>query len=218
MNDKRATTKFKVKIMRLLILYFSLYFNPLFSQDSSYLKVHFLYGSKPLKAYKNEPKWFGGILGGHVGIESDSGKILNFLPVGKFHIFPKNKDKHGTYALYSSAQFYGYFGGNPDFVKKTVVFIPISKQQKIQFDSLTNAYLKNTPYDYAFLGIRCGAASYEVLGQLGILPKYTLNKTKRLIIYPRKLRKRLLKKAMNNGWTIVRKQGSNQRKWEKEGF
>jgi hypothetical protein len=199
-----------------LFLFFLLYFNSLFSQDSTYLKVHFLYGSKPLKVYKNEPKWFGGILGGHVGLESDAGKILNFLPVGKFHIFPKRKDKHAAYALYSSAQFYGYFGGNPDSVKKATVFIPITKQQKIQFDSISKAYLEKTPYDYALLGFRCGAASYEILGQLGILPKYSLNKTLRTIIYPRKLRKRLLKKAVKNGWTIVIKQGSVQRKWEKD--
>jgi hypothetical protein len=197
-------------------LLFLIYFNSLFSQDSTYLKVHFLYGSKPLKADKGEPKWFGGILGGHVGLESDSGKILNFLPVGKFHIFPKKKNKHGAYALYSSAQFYGYFGGNPDSVKKATVFIPLSKQQKIEFDSITNAYLKTTPYDYSLFGFRCGAASYEILGQLGLLPKYSFNKTLRTIIYPRKLRKRLLKKATDNAWTIVRKQGSVQRKWEKD--
>ncbi len=199
-----------------LFLLISLHFNSLFSQDSSYLKVHFLYGSKPLKAYKNEPKWFGGILGGHVGLESDSGKILNFLFVEKFHIFPKKKHKTGAYVLYSSAQFYGYFGGNPDAVKKATVLVPISKQQKMQFDGITESYLKTTPYDYALFGIRCGAASYEVLGQLGILPKYTFGKTKRTIIYPRKLRKRLLKKATENGWTIDRKQGSDRRKWEKD--
>lgn len=57
-----------------------------YSQDSAYLKVHFLYGSKPLKKYKaTEQKWFGGILGGHVGIEGDDDKIVNFLPKGKFH-------------------------------------------------------------------------------------------------------------------------------------
>jgi hypothetical protein len=197
-------------------LLFLIYFNSLLSQDSIYLKIHFLYGSKPLKAYKNEPKWFGGILGGHVGLESDSGKILNFLPVGKFHIFPKKKDKHGAYALYSSAQFYGYFGGNPDSVKKTTVFIPISKQQKMEFDSISKAYLESTPYDYALFGLRCGAASYKILGQLGILPKYTFGKTLRTITHPRKLRKRLLKKTTENGWKIVRKQGSDRRKWEKD--
>jgi hypothetical protein len=199
-----------------LILLVSVYFNSLFSQDSTYLKVHFLYGSKPLKTYKNEPKWFGGILGGHVGLESDTGKILNFLPIGKFHILPKKKKKHGAYALYSVAQFYGYFGGNPDSVKKATVFIPISKQQKIEFDSITKAYLEKTPYDYAFFGFRCGAASHEILGQLGILPKYSFNKTLRTIIYPRKLRKRLLKKAAENDWAIVKKEGSVRRKWEKD--
>jgi hypothetical protein len=117
---------------------------------------------------------------------------------------------------YSLAQFYGYFGGNPDSVKKTTVFIPLSKQQKMQFDSLSKAYLEKTPYDYAFLGFRCGAASYEILGQLGIVPKYSLNKTLRTIIYPRKLRKRLLKKAVENDWVIVRKQGCVKRKWEKD--
>jgi hypothetical protein len=199
-----------------LFLFFLLYFNSLFSQDSDYLKVHFLYGSKPLKAHKNEPKWFGGILGGHVGLESDSGKILNFLPVGKFHIFPKRKHKHGAYALYSSAQFYGYFGGNPDSVKKVTVSIPITKQQKIQFDSINKAYLEKTPYDYALFGFRCGAASYEILGQLSIMPKYNSTKTWWTILYPRKLRKRLLKKAVENNWTIVRKAGSARRKWEKD--
>jgi hypothetical protein len=199
-----------------LSLLFLLNFNSLFSQDSTYLKVHFLYGSKPLKAYKNEPRWFGGILGGHVGIESDSGKILNFLYVGRPHIFPQKKNKHGAYTLYSSAQFYGYFGGNPDSVKKTMVFVPISELQKIQFDSIAKAYLNKPPYDYAFFGFRCGAASYEILGQLGILPKYSLNKTLRTIIYPRKLRKRLLKKAMDNHWAIASKQGSDRRKWEKD--
>jgi hypothetical protein len=203
--------------MRLfLFLFLSFYFNPLFSQDSTYLKIHFLYGSKPFNAYKNEPKWFGGILGGHVDIESDSGKILNFLFTGKVRIFPKQVGKSGFYALYSSAQFYEYLGGHSDSVKKTTVFIPISKQQKIQFDSLTNAYLTQTPYDYAFFGIRCGAASYEILGQLGIVPKHNLTKTWWTILYPKKLRKRLLKKAVSNNWVIVKKQGSNRRKWEKE--
>jgi hypothetical protein len=199
-----------------LFLFFLLYFNCLFSQDSSYLKVHFLYGSKPLKAYKNEPKWFGGILGGHVGIESDSGKILNFLFTRKARIFPKKVGKNGFYALYSPVQFYGYFGGNPDSVKKATVLIPISKQQKMQFDNITNAYLTETPYDYAFFGMRCGAAAYEILGQLSIMPKYNSTKTWWTILYPRKLRKRLLKKAVNNDWVIVRKQGSNRRKWEKD--
>src|SRR3954451_1597248 len=65
------------------------------SQDSSVIKVHFLYGSKPFRKYKDtEPKWFGGMLGGHVGIETDSGQILNFTPRGSFHWLAKKDSLH----------------------------------------------------------------------------------------------------------------------------
>ena len=78
-----------------------------YSQDPTYLKVHFLYGSKPLKKYKDtEQKWFGGVLGGHVGIEGDSDKIVNFLPSGKFHWFTKKDNNHSTYAIHSVENFY----------------------------------------------------------------------------------------------------------------
>ncbi|MBX7224984.1 MAG: hypothetical protein K1X55_03075 [Chitinophagales bacterium] len=188
---------------------------PAFSQDSTFLKVHFLYGSKPLKKYKEtEPKWFGGILGGHVGIEGDSNKIVNFLPNGKVHFIAKKKDKHSTYAIHSEENFYAILGGNPDSVKKAIVYIPISVQQKQKFDSITSDYLIETPYDYAFFGMRCGAASHDILGQLEIMPNYRYGKTARKIFYPKKLRRRLFKKATANNWMILRQDGSPKRKWE----
>jgi hypothetical protein len=74
-----------------------------YAQDTAYLKVHFLYGSKPLKKFRDtEQKWFGGILGGHVGIEGDSDRIVNFLPSGKFHWFAKKNELHSTYAIHSA--------------------------------------------------------------------------------------------------------------------
>ena len=188
-----------------------------YSQDTTYLKVHFLYGSKPLKKYKDtEQKWFGGILGGHVGIEGDSNRIVNFLPSGKFHWFAKKANRHSTYAIHSVDNFYAILGGNPDSVKKAIVYIPVTRQQKQQFDSITIEYLKQTPYDYAFIGMRCGAATYDILGKLNILPNYTYRKTYKKIFYPKKLRKRLFKKADKNNWTIVRKDGSRKRKWEQD--
>jgi hypothetical protein len=55
--------------------------NSITAQDSTAIKIHFLYGSKPAKEYKDvEQKWFGGMYGGHAGIEIDSNQILNFLP------------------------------------------------------------------------------------------------------------------------------------------
>jgi hypothetical protein len=107
-------------------------------------------------------------------------------------------------------------GGDPDSVKKAFVYIPVTRQQKQKFDSIATEYLKQTPYDYALLGMRCGAAAYEILGQLGILTRYSYSKTYKKIFYPKKLRKTLFKKATENGWTIVRQDGSSKRKWEQD--
>src|SRR6476659_2148020 len=66
---------------------------PAISQDT--LKVNFLYGSKPKWDYRDtEKSWFGGVLGGHVGIEGDSGKILNFINKGNFHVFSNKNNMH----------------------------------------------------------------------------------------------------------------------------
>lgn len=168
-----------------------------------------------MKQFKNtEPKWFGGKLGGHVGIQGDSALILNFLPSGKFHWFAHNKERHSVYVESSVPEFYSILGGNADSVKKAIVYIPVTEQQRQKFDSLSITYLNQSPYDYALFGMRCGAASYEVLGQLNILPAYSKSKTYKLIFYPKKLRKRLFKKANENGWTIEKQEGSTKRIWE----
>jgi len=181
------------------------------------LKVHFLYGSKPLKKYKaTEQKWFGGMLGGHVGIEGDSGSILNFVPNGRFHWFTRSDNKHSRYTIYSYDRFYSVMGGDPDSNKKAIVYIPITQQQKQKFDSISIAYLQVIPYDYALFGMRCAAAAYDILGQLDIFPAYCHSRTWKKILYPKKLRKRVFKKAAANHWKIVRQDGSHRRKWEKD--
>lgn len=181
------------------------------------MKVHFLYGSRPFKKYKGvEPKWFGGILGGHVGIEGDSGRVVNFLPKGKFHWIASKKEKHGRFATHEVESFYSILGGDPDSVKMAIVYIPVSADQRSRFVRLTKSYLADTPYDYALFGMRCGAAAYDILGQLSILPAYSHAKTARKIFYPKKLRRRLFKMAEKNGWSIYRKEGSIRRKWEKD--
>ena len=204
-------------MQRILIILTCLFSFCSLAQDSMYLKVHFLYGSKPLKKYNStESKWFGGVLGGHVGIEGDSGKIVNFVPYGKFHWVDKKENVNSKYTVHSYQGFYSILGGNPDSVKKAVVYIPVTLEKKHKFDSITQVYLKKSPYDYAFIGMRCGAAAYEILGQLNILPAYSKKKTYRKIFYPKKLRKRLFKKAKKNNWLIVRMHGSKKRKWEKD--
>lgn len=197
----------------LFILILSSYF--LKAQDSSILKVHFLYGSKPKKEFRDtEHKWFGGKLGGHVGIEGYENNVLNFVPAGKFHIIHKENNRHSAFVTHSVNSFYSLFGGQANKMKKTIILIPISASQKAKFDSISRSYITQTPYDYAFIGKRCGSAAYDILSQLDILPRYGHGKTFMKIFYPKKLRKRLLKKANSYNWKIIRKKGTSTRKWE----
>ena len=143
-------------------------------------------------------------------------KGVNFLPNGKFHWFAKKDDRHSLYAVHSVNSFYEILGGEAENVKSAIVYIPVTLQQKQKFDSIAAAYLEQTPYDYALFGMRCGAAAYEILGQLNILTDYSIKITSRKIFYPKKLRKRLLRLAERNGWTVINQDGSERRKWEKD--
>lgn len=185
--------------------------------DTAYIKVLFLYGSKPAKGFKQEePKWFGGMLGGHAGIEGAQDSVLSFVPNGKFHWVAKKGNLHSSYIVSSESGFWQILGCHEDSVKKAIVVIPVTTAQKQKFDSVQQAYLQNTPYDYAFIGMRCGAAAYDILAQLNILKPYSYTRTYSKIFYPEKLRSRLFSIAQQNGWAIIRQQGSSRRKWEKD--
>ncbi|MCB0397093.1 MAG: hypothetical protein KDD36_10585 [Flavobacteriales bacterium] len=185
-----------------------------FAQDT--LNVHFLYGSRPAWKFRDEEvTWFGGKWGSHVGVEGEKDQIVNFLPRGKFHLFAKKNNRHSMFASIKEKSFYALFGGEPDSMKKAVFHIPVTPFQKHCFDSITAAYLANSPYDYAFVGMRCGAAGYDILSQLDILTKYSYRKTYRRIFYPRRLRKRLFRKAREKGWKVETREGTARRKWER---
>ena len=210
---------FRRKKKKILFILFSLLiiFNSATSQDTTLIKVHFLYGSKPAKQYRDsERKWFGGILGGHVGIETNHDQVLNFMRDSKFHLIARKKEKHSRFAIHTTDRFWGIFGSPGETVKKATVIIPVSRQQKNKLDSIQQVYTIQTPYDYAFIGMRCGAATYEILAQMNILRAHAYRKTFLKIFYPKKLRKRLLKKAQENNWTILRQDGTPRRKWERD--
>ncbi len=212
-NERKISTIIKrTTIVALLLLTVAMSY----AQDTAYIRVHFLYGSKPLQKFKHiEPRWFGGILGGHVGIEAADNQILNFIPHGRFRLVAQNKTRHSRYVVDSFHQFYSRLGGqNPDSTKQAIVIIPVTLQQKKKFDSIAMSYLERTPYDYAFIGMRCGAATYEILARLGIMKRFSRAKTITSIAYPKKIRKRLLRKAARNGWTVIRQEGTSRRKWE----
>jgi hypothetical protein len=201
--------------MRWLILFFfSVLSFASYSQDS--IKVQFLYGSRPLKKHKDtEKKWFGGILGGHVGIEGESGKFYSFEIDGKNKIF-NGKRNNSIYKIETGEEFWNVMKTKEDSVKRTTIIVPVNKLQRQKFDSIASAYLKEVPYCYAVFGMRCAASTYDILAQMGIFPKHSRFKTSMKIFYPRRLRKRLLKKAENSHWTIIRKEGTPKRKWERD--
>lgn len=209
--------KFRGIVVMVVVFFMCIPSADLLAQDSTTIKVHFLYGSKPHPDYKKEErKWFGGKLGGHVGIEIDSALIINFVPQGKYHIIGNGKNPHGKYMLHTPHMFWQILGNQEADVKKLSIEIPVSAWQRGILDSLSQAYLNATPYDYAFLGMRCGAATYEMLAQADLLKEWKQGKTWRKIFYPRKLRKRLLKLAQVHGWNMIREEGTDRRIWEKD--
>lgn len=206
---------FKISFVVLFVCQFSL----LAADTTAYIKVHFLYGSKPKREFRdNEQSWFGGIHGGHVGIEIDTNLVIDFVPSGEFHLVEHPNNKHSRFATHTLQQFWELFGSDSGDVKRTSVSIPITKAQKILLDSIVEKYTSEVPYDYAFIGMRCAAAAYDVLAQFNLMKKHSRVRTYCGNFYPKLFRKRLLRKAKKEGWVIRRESGSPKRKWEKDNF
>lgn len=204
--------------MRWLILWCTSFcFVTSYSQDSPFIKVQFIYGSRPLKKFREtEKKWFGGILGGHVGIEGDSGKFYSFEIKGRNKIFADGRRNNSVYKIETAEEFWNVMETKEDSLKTATIVVPISQTQKQRFDSITYAYSNQVPYCYAVFGMRCGASTYDILAELGIFPQHSRFTTCMKIFYPRRLRKRLIAKAQTNNWTIIRKEGTPKRKWERD--
>ena len=134
--------------------------------------VHFAYGSKPKKAFKEtERKQFVGLMGWTCVDRSQGRQHFEFFTQGKVSlVFKKFKQAFCLCHTYRK-WFLQHFSDNTDSEKRAIVYIPITQQQIV-----TVAYLKQTPNDYAFLGRRCGTASYEILSQLKIAPTYSNSK------------------------------------------
>jgi hypothetical protein len=200
----------------ILVLLFFL-FNNLVGQDTCYIKVHFLYGSKPKSQFKStEKKWVGGLMGGHVGIEISKNKVVSFLPEGKLHIFPCRKHKHGRFKIQSVSDFYKELAIDLDSIKNTIIQIPITVDKQELLDRIAKEYVINTPYDYAFLGMRCSSACYDLLGRIGVLTTYPIFKIWYKIFYPKILRHKLLNMANKKLWSIERHEGTKRRTWEND--
>lgn len=184
-----------------------------FAQDSTFIKVHFLYGSKPAKGYKKtESKYFGGIMGGHVVVEiGDS--IYGFSPAQPIsRVFAKKSFSNGNFHLESGYNFYY----DSLHQKLLSIKIPISNTEFIEIRKHAREYLKQTPFDYALFGMRCASTAHDLLAKAEIFK--TRSKLGYIIktFYPRKIRKRLLDLAFENNYEIIYQEGRKERKWEKD--
>lgn len=187
---------------------FILCFHTLFAQSDTIL-IHFLYGSRPAKGYRDtEKKYFGGIKGGHVNIEA-KGHVLDFMK-GNCPLFPNKKKPSGGFRLRNSV--YWDTAGS----KWATIVVPVSPAQMKMIDSLFHTYSQSTPYDYAIFGMRCAAASYDVLSKAGLFKELPEKKDIGKYFYPKLLRKKLFKWAEKNGYTILKHAGRGSRKWEND--
>ncbi len=196
--------------MKSVLIFISvIFFNTCFAGDSTYtIKINFLYGSIPAKGhFKDESKLFGGIKGGHVNIEA-GGRVLDFTP-GNNPLLPHNKKPSGGFSINSSVKW------DSDDKWKTVV-VPVSKDQYFVLQKLFDSVAKQTPYDYAIFGMRCAAASYDVLSKIGLFKEYSIKKNIATHFYPKLLRKKVLKWADENNYTILSNEGRASRKWESD--
>jgi hypothetical protein len=181
------------------------------AQDSS-IVVHFLYGSKPARGFEHiEKKSFGGKKGGHVTIETGN-KIIGFQPKGTCHVFGSKKKANGYFRADDKEK----------WVKDTVsrkyssVIIPVSPAQYLKVQNTLHNYLEKRPYDYAVFGMRCAAATYDVLEDAGIVKKRSRFGKWASFFYPQLLRRRILKLAEKNNYAVVKHNGRKSRSWEME--
>ena len=179
-----------------------------------FIKVHFLYGSKPARGYKKtEAKWFGGIHGGHVSIEIDSQEI-GFAPYADFHVFAHKKNITGKFVATPITEWLNDTSNSGH--QYLTITIPVSDAQYDLLSSIHKQYVQQSPYDYAFIGMRCANATYDILSKGGFFPVYSRSKNIRKHFYPKPLRKKMVRWAKQHNYPMVFHQGSDRRKWEKD--
>ncbi|MFZ1527665.1 MAG: hypothetical protein WAT19_02880 [Ferruginibacter sp.] len=174
--------------------------------------VHFLYGSVPAKGYKEtEPKMFGGKKGGHVSIQMGD-SIIGFQPKGTCHIVPKSQNPNGYFRADKLADWQRDTAG----AKHVSILIPLTDAQYYQLKNKLDSQLQKTPYDYAVFGMRCAAATYDALEDIGIVKEKGKTAKWTNYFYPQLLRRKMLKLAVERNYTVLRQPGRKSRVWEME--
>jgi len=187
-------------------------FGASFAQEPHLLKVFFRYGSIPEIGYEYiEYEEVGGLQGGHVSFGIDSLEI-GFTNDKIIHLFARKDCIKGVF-------YWEYLKDFEDQVsdKKYITFlIPITEEQYIRLRTILLAYIDNSPYDYAFFGMRCASATFDVLSQIGLLEPKTRAENIISNFYPKLLRRKMFQLARQHGYTVVRVKGRKTRIWEND--
>jgi hypothetical protein len=183
-----------------------------FAQETHLLKVYFRYGSIPEIGYEYiEYQEIGGIQGGHVSLVLDSLEI-GFTNDNKIHVFARKDLIKGIFYWTYLKDFEDQVAGK----KYTTFLVPLTDGQYHKLKTILLEYIADPPYDYAFFGMRCASATYDVLSQVGLFePK------KRVVniisnFYPRLFRRKMSELARKNGYTVIRVKGRKTRIWERD--
>ena len=202
----------------------------------STIRILCLYGSIPAKGWMDIEPMYGPnslinrtakLHGGHVGVEYEPGKVLSFQPLkytgpaASGHLFSSSRHINSCFRIYTESRMWNVLGNhynNIDSLRRAVFVIPVTAAQRRILDSLANQYTTSSPYDYAFIGMRCASATYDVLQTAGIVPAYQ-HQLWYNVFTTREFRWLLYQQYVLNkdkGWQLYTCKGSRSRKWEKD--
>lgn len=181
-------------------------------QQNHIIKVLFRYGSRPARGYeKIEHPDFGGIHGGHVCLAIDS-VVIGFDSPNGYHIFPRKKNIKGMFLCEKEQEYM-----KDTITKKyAIVEIPITNEQYLKLNNILTCYLNKPPYDYAFFGMRCASATYDMLSQIGILKYRSFIGNVFSNFYPKLLRGKIFHLAKEKKYKVTKLKGRKTREWEED--
>jgi hypothetical protein len=180
------------------------------AQSNHKIIVSFLHGSKPYREQRRiEYKETGGYYGGHVSIIIDSIEF-GFTSGKRVNIFPSRKHPNGIFYCEELKDFKKDTIG----LKYTTIEIPINDEQYTNLKLIIEKYLGRPPYDYAFFGMRCASATYDVLSQIGIVKTKSHFSNVVSNFYPKLLRYKMRVLAKKNHYRLIIHKGKKTRIWE----
>ena len=194
--------------LTIILLFFGLYCS---GQSGHKAIICFLHGSMPYRTQqRSERKETGGYLGGHVSIVLDS--IEFGFTSDRIKMFPSRRHPCGFFYCEEIKDFRQDTVG----LKYTIIEIPIDDTQYKGLINIIENYLGYPPYDYAFFGMRCASATYDVLSQIGVVKLKSRWGNIISNFYPKLLRKKIRKMAKQNHYKMTIHNGKKTRIWEED--